>query len=200
MNREYLETARLLIQVAPLVFVDDQFGLKGGTAINLFLRDMPRLSVDLDVVFTDHTVGREEAIARINAAIRDAADRLRARQFAVYLPGTGSDGETKLIVRRGAAEIKVEINTVMRGTVHPTRRANLTRDVKSFEFSGAKATMYAPNFGVLTYRASYDAKCYGQDVWPIWGTAFYVKHGDAWMWSGGINVLAGADWATTPAG
>ncbi len=48
MNREYLETARLLIQVAPLVFVDDQFGLKGGTAINLFLRDMPRLSVDLD--------------------------------------------------------------------------------------------------------------------------------------------------------
>jgi len=126
MNREYLETARLLIQVAPLVFVDDQFGLKGGTAINLFLRDMPRLSVDLDVVFTDHTVGREEAIARINAAIRDAADRLRARQFAVYLSGTGSDGETKLIVRRGAAEIKVEIHTVMRGTVHPTRRANLT--------------------------------------------------------------------------
>ena len=73
-------------------------------------------------------------------------------------------------------------------------------DVKSFEFSGAKATMFAPNFGVLTYRASYDAKCFGQDVWPIWGTSFYVKHGDAWMWSGGINVLAGADWATTPAG
>jgi hypothetical protein len=73
-------------------------------------------------------------------------------------------------------------------------------DVKSFEFSGAKATMFAPNFGVLTYRASYEAKCFGQDVWPIWGTSFYVKHGDAWMWSGGINVLAGADWATTPAG
>ena len=59
--------------------------------------------------------------------------------------------------------------------------------------------MFAPNFGVLTYRASYDAKCFGQDVWPIWGTSFYVKHRDAWMWSGGINVLAGADWATTPA-
>jgi len=35
-------------------------------------------------------------------------------------------------------------------------------DVKSFEFSAAKATMFAPNFGVLTYRASYDAKCFGQ--------------------------------------
>jgi hypothetical protein len=37
MNREYLETAHLLIHVAPLVFVDDQFGLKGGTVVNLFL-------------------------------------------------------------------------------------------------------------------------------------------------------------------
>jgi len=126
MNREYLETARLLIQVAPLVFVDDQFGLKGGTAINLFLRDMPRLSVDLDLVFTDHAVGRKEAIARINAAVRDAADRLRARRFEVYVPEAGGDGETKLMVRSGAAEVKVEINTVMRGTVHRVRRANLT--------------------------------------------------------------------------
>ena len=126
MNREYLETARLLIQVAPLVFVDDQFGLKGGTAINLFLRDMPRLSVDLDLVFTDHAVGRKAAIDRINAAVRDAADRLRARRFEVYVPEAGGDGETKLMVRSGAAEVKVEINTVMRGTVHRVRRANLT--------------------------------------------------------------------------
>lgn len=66
-------------------------------------------------------------------------------------------------------------------------------DVKGFEFSGAKATMFTPGFGALTYRAIYDAKCFGQDVWPIWGTAFYVKHGDAWLWSSGINVLAGAD-------
>ena len=126
MNREYLETARLLIQVAPLVFVDDQFGLKGGTAINLFLRDMPRLSVDLDLVFTDHAVGRKAAIDRINAAVRDAADRLRARRFEVYVPEAGGDGETKLMVRSGAAEVKVEINTVMRGTVHRVRHANLT--------------------------------------------------------------------------
>jgi hypothetical protein len=51
MNEVYLDAARLLTQVAPLVFVDDTFALKGGTAINLFIRDMPRLSVDLDLVF-----------------------------------------------------------------------------------------------------------------------------------------------------
>jgi Nucleotidyl transferase AbiEii toxin, Type IV TA system len=50
MNQVYLDTARLLTHVAPLVLVDDTFALKGGTAINLFIRDMPRLSVDLDLV------------------------------------------------------------------------------------------------------------------------------------------------------
>jgi hypothetical protein len=40
----HLDTARLLTQVAPLVFADDTFALKGGTAINLFVRDMPRLA------------------------------------------------------------------------------------------------------------------------------------------------------------
>ena len=61
MNQTYLATARLLTQVAPLIFVDDTFALKGGTAINLFIRDMPRLSVDLDLVFPDHSLPRDEA-------------------------------------------------------------------------------------------------------------------------------------------
>lgn len=75
----YLDTARLLTQVAPLVFVDDTFALKGGTAINLFVRDMPRLSVDLDLVSPDYMLPREQALARINEAIRQAAARLNKR-------------------------------------------------------------------------------------------------------------------------
>jgi hypothetical protein len=61
MNRVYLDTARLLTQVAPLIFVNDTFALKGGTAINLFVRDMPRLSVNLDLVFPDYELSREQA-------------------------------------------------------------------------------------------------------------------------------------------
>lgn len=49
------------------------FALKGGTAINLFVRDMPRLSVDLDLVFSDHTLSRREALSRIAEAIRRSA-------------------------------------------------------------------------------------------------------------------------------
>ncbi len=48
MNPLYLENARLLAQVAPLALVGTTFALKGGTAINLFWRDMPRLLIDLD--------------------------------------------------------------------------------------------------------------------------------------------------------
>jgi len=107
MNRIYLDTARLLTQVAPFVFVDDRLALKGGTAINLFIRDMPRLSVDLDLVFTDHTVGREEALARINAAVREGARRLRERGLEAQVPRAGGDGETRLLVRRAGIEVKV---------------------------------------------------------------------------------------------
>lgn len=127
MNQTYLDTARLLTQVAPLVFVDDTLALKGGTAINLFVRDMPRLSVDLDLVFPDHTLPRDEALARINEAIRQAAERLKKRGFHTHAPAAAAAaGETKLLVRRGSIQVKVEVNFVMRGTVQPVRRASLT--------------------------------------------------------------------------
>lgn len=131
MNQTYLDTARLLTQVAPLVFVDDTFALKGGTAINLFVRDMPRLSVDLDLVFPDHTLPRDEALRRINEAIRQAAERLKKRGFQTHAP-VAVAGETKLLVRRGPVQVKIEVNFVMRGTVQPVHLAALVpvaRDV-----------------------------------------------------------------------
>jgi len=130
-NPVYFDTARLLTQVAPLVFVDNTFALKGGTAINLFVRDMPRLSVDLDLVFPDHTLPRKQALVRINDAIRQAAERLNHRGFQTHVLAAGA-GETKLLVRRGRIEVKIETNFVLRGTVQPVRRASLTptaRDV-----------------------------------------------------------------------
>ena len=135
MNQVYLDTARLLTQVAPLVFADDVFALKGGTAINLFVRDLPRLSVDLDLVFTDHRLERDVALARINEAIRGAADRLRKRGFQTHAATVADAGETKLFVRRDKLEVKVEVNFVLRGTLHPVRPASLT--------SGAKAALLA---------------------------------------------------------
>jgi predicted nucleotidyltransferase component of viral defense system len=129
-NQIYLDTARLLTQVAPLVFADNIFALKGGTAINLFVRDMPRLSVDLDLVFIDHSMGREEALDRINGAIKSADERLKKRGFQTHVATVADAGETKVFVRRDKLEVKVEVNFVMRGTVHPVRSASLSAKAK----------------------------------------------------------------------
>jgi hypothetical protein len=44
--------------------------------------------------------------------------------------------------------------------------------------------------GILTFNATADGTCFGQKVGPVWGSSVYVKHGDAWKWTFGINVPA----------
>lgn len=119
MTSTYIATARLLTEIAPEVFASGLFALKGGTAINLFLREMPRLSVDLDLVFTDHRAPRTEALHAINDALREAKNTLEKRGLTTQALKAADMGETKLIVRRGALSVKVEVNTVIRGTVRP---------------------------------------------------------------------------------
>jgi predicted nucleotidyltransferase component of viral defense system len=126
MNPTYLATARLMAEIAPTVFESGVFALKGGTAINLFLRDMPRLSVDLDLVFSDHRVPRAQALTVINEALRVANNRLAKHGFKVQTVSAADMGETKLLVQRNDLSVKVEVNTVLRGAVYPTRTMSLT--------------------------------------------------------------------------
>jgi predicted nucleotidyltransferase component of viral defense system len=131
MNQDYIDTARLMTQVAPLVFADGVFALKGGTAINLFFREMPRLSVDLDLLFPDYALSRAEALNRITKALRSSAERLKAHGFQTQRALTQDATETKLMVRRGNIEIKIEVNFVLRGTLYPVRRMSLTAKARS---------------------------------------------------------------------
>ncbi len=50
-NNTYYKQVKLLVQLLPLVAEEPCFALKGGTAINLFIRELPRLSVDIDLVY-----------------------------------------------------------------------------------------------------------------------------------------------------
>ena len=50
----YLRQARLLVRLLPIVAREPCFALKGGTAINMFVRDLPRLSVDIDLDVSAH--------------------------------------------------------------------------------------------------------------------------------------------------
>lgn len=60
------------------MIANDIFALKGGTAINLFVRDMPRLSVDIDVVYRPWQHTREQAMAAIAAELDAMPDAWRS--------------------------------------------------------------------------------------------------------------------------
>ena len=81
MDKTYADTVRLLLAVAPDVFANDIFAMNGGTAINLFVRDMPRLSVDIDVVYLPWQTPRDEALQAINQELAAIDDAELARLF-----------------------------------------------------------------------------------------------------------------------
>jgi len=64
----FTEQVRLLVMLLPHVAKQDCFALKGGTAINLFLRDMPRLSVDIDLAYIP-VEDRDTSLAGIDDAL-----------------------------------------------------------------------------------------------------------------------------------
>lgn len=77
MNDAYKKQVRLLLDVLPEVAKEVCFAMHGGTAINFFVRDMPRLSVDIDLTYVEITE-RDETLERINAALTRIKERIEA--------------------------------------------------------------------------------------------------------------------------
>jgi predicted nucleotidyltransferase component of viral defense system len=116
----YRRQAALLVKAIPLVAVETCFALKGGTAINLFVRDMPRLSVDIDLTYLP-IADRVASLREIDAGMRRIAVSLgRGIPAARVSPITlqGENCVTKLIVRAEAVQIKIEVTPVLRGCVY----------------------------------------------------------------------------------
>ncbi len=130
MDKAYVETVRLLLEAAPVVLETPTFAMKGGTAINLFVKDMPRLSVDVDVVYTDYKAPRAGALASISGALRTARTRLAEMGIESEVSSTSEGQEIKLFVRRGRNQVKIEVNQVFRGTVLPVERRSLRAEAR----------------------------------------------------------------------
>jgi predicted nucleotidyltransferase component of viral defense system len=126
MDKAYADTVRLLLAVAPDVFANDIFAMKGGTAINLFVRDMPRLSVDIDVTYTPWQTPREDALTAIDAELHGITRRLVKQGLRTRKVASGGLGDTKLLIEDDGSQVRVEVNIVFRGTVLPTERRVLT--------------------------------------------------------------------------
>ncbi|MBN9425157.1 MAG: nucleotidyl transferase AbiEii/AbiGii toxin family protein, partial [Burkholderiales bacterium] len=137
MDKHYADTVRLLLNIAPDVFDNDIFAMKGGTAINLFLRDTPRLSVDIDVVYQPWQTPRDEALQAINQELAAIAQRVERLGVQTRLIHSKDLGDTKLIAENESSQVKVEVNVVFRGTVLPVERRSLsarTSDLFGIEF------------------------------------------------------------------
>ncbi|WP_236952601.1 nucleotidyl transferase AbiEii/AbiGii toxin family protein [Methyloversatilis sp. RAC08] len=112
----------MLVEILPVLAQEPRFALKGGTAINLFEHDLPRLSVDIDLAWLPVNDYVEDAML-IAEALGRLADSLRARplQLQVQLSAGEGAGVTRLVASRGRARVQIETTPVMRGSVHPVR-------------------------------------------------------------------------------
>jgi predicted nucleotidyltransferase component of viral defense system len=109
----------LLVRVLPHVATETCFALKGGTAINLFVRDLPRLSVDIDLVYLP-IEDRDISLVGIRSALSRIIQKIhKAIPDSVVTDRANADG-TLVLVRQRNAQIKIEVTPVLRGTAHPT--------------------------------------------------------------------------------
>jgi|GEM_PF-3051266 len=94
-NSPYQTQLDLLVDVLPHVSTQADFALKGGSAINLFFRDLPRLSVDIDLAWLSLS-DRDVALAGISTALRNIAKRLREHDKRETQRGVIGDGALKV--------------------------------------------------------------------------------------------------------
>ena len=144
-QNQYYAQVQFLLQLIPYVAVHQWFALKGGTAINLFARDLPRLSVDIDLVFLPMT-GRQEALHTIKENLSELADSIRSsiKGTSVIESFKEKQDALRLTVSRGGFQIKIELSPVLRGTVYDPRTAPVSESVEEeFGFAEMQVVHFA---------------------------------------------------------
>ncbi len=117
----YRRQVDLLVRTLPYVAEEECFALKGGTAINLFVRDLPRLSVDIDLTYLP-IADRDQSLAEIENSLRRIGARIKSviRGIAITESAPATQPTiNKLILRTPErVQIKIEVTPVLRGCVY----------------------------------------------------------------------------------
>ncbi|MEE9356263.1 MAG: nucleotidyl transferase AbiEii/AbiGii toxin family protein [Methylococcaceae bacterium] len=117
----YHNQVSLLMRTLPYVAEESCFALKGGTAINLFIRNLPRLSVDIDLTYLPVSA-RRQSLSDIDAALKRIGARIREVDNSINITESAPRSQneiTKLVVRtRDRIQIKIEVTPVLRGCVY----------------------------------------------------------------------------------
>ena len=114
MNREYAERVEVLLRLLPVVMEENAFAVHGGSAINLFVKNLPRYSVDIDLTYIP-LENREESLEHISAHLMSIA-----RKAKRVLPGihiVAKPNTSKLLCEYQQKQIKIEVNQTKRGIV-----------------------------------------------------------------------------------
>lgn len=113
----YRAQVELLIRCLPAITSAPDFALKGGTAINLFLRDMPRLSIDIDLTYLPVSA-RNTALTEIRSQLAAITEALKRTVPGVHVRCVEGD-VPKLLVDKSGSRIKIEPSVVIRGSLVP---------------------------------------------------------------------------------
>jgi hypothetical protein len=112
MNSVYKEQVRLLLRILPVIYKEKDFAVHGGTAINLFVKNMLRYSVDVDLTYIP-LEDRETSLQNISAKLKNVASGV-----AQAIPGIKiKTVPNKLLCTLGTITVKIEVNAIQRGII-----------------------------------------------------------------------------------
>jgi predicted nucleotidyltransferase component of viral defense system len=126
-NQGYKNQVQLLLDVLPEVAKEDCFAMHGDTAINLFVRNLPRLSVDIDLTYV-HIAERKESLEEINKALLRIKQRIENSQQSIKIEHKAEI--CKIIISRQGIVIKIETNMVGRGLIGDSSKVQLCENAQ----------------------------------------------------------------------
>ena len=140
----FFKQAELLLRILPLIHKEEAFALKGGTAINFFVRELPRLSVDIDLTYLP--------VNERNFALDDISHGLMriSKEIERRIPGSrivlknvrGTKTLKGMVVSQEGATVKIETNFVFRGSVYSPEIKTLSKKAQDlFELSVQSRTL-----------------------------------------------------------
>lgn len=143
-SQNYKQQVGLLLKVLPYVAQEECFALHGGTAINFFVRNMPRLSIDIDLTYL-LIEDRQTTLKNIDDALKRIKSNIEEKIPDVQV--LYKSDVAKLSIRLGREEIKLEVNLIKRGTIKSPQKKTLCDKAK--QMYKTSCTIQVVPFGQL---------------------------------------------------
>ncbi len=163
---DYSDQVNLLLDVLPVINQFECFALKGGTAINLFIRNMPRLSIDIDLAYLP-IESRDVFLANMASELIKMKRLLESQTFEVKESKNKVQQLSKLFIHRDGVVIKIEPNFVIRGSAFDCEQHELCQKAQDqfLKFSRVKTLSFADIYGGKICAAL--DRCHPRDLFDI---------------------------------